>query len=36
MQRQTINDELILAQALVYFVLIGGATVAVALAAHLR
>ena len=30
------REELVLAQALIYFVFIGGATVAVALAAHLR
>jgi hypothetical protein len=34
-QPRKISDELILAQALVYFVFIGIATVAVALAAHL-
>jgi hypothetical protein len=36
MRRHTLRDELILAQALVYFVLIGTATVAAALAAHLH
>jgi len=36
MQRHKLSDELIVAQVLVYFVLIGVATVAAALAAHLR
>jgi len=31
-----LRDELIVAQALVYFVFIGAATVAAALAAHLK
>lgn len=35
-QPRRLTDELVLAQALIYFVFIGIATVAVALASHLR
>jgi hypothetical protein len=34
--KRHLRDELVLAKILIYFVFIGGATVAMAVAAHLR